>query len=215
MDGVSTAGAERIGAGQRRIHGVAVINVIAAPVVAKLMTDQVGLARGTEPSFAKAVPNVRTADGVEVGHTNGAAIKVAPAKHLDQIALNTLLAANPMASNLIEQAASISCVVGVTGVASDNDGRDGVRDVDFWFIVKAIHIVDIGVDFGLRISAIVLVELVIHITRQFAFIEKPAEKSGRQVRNFFEAILKFFIRKDRKVVDSARSFAWFYFGFMS
>lgn len=149
LDGVSTVGAERIGAGQRGIHGVAVINVIAAPVVSKLMTDQVGLARGTEPSFAKAVPNVRTADGVEVGHTNGAAIKVAPAKHLDQIALNTLLAANPMASNLIEQAASIGRVVGVTGVASDNDGRDGVRDVDFWFVVKAIHIVDVGVDFGL------------------------------------------------------------------
>ena len=148
LNGVATAGAEVVGASQRRIHGVAIVDVVAAPIVAKLMADQVGLAGGAEPGFAKPIANVCAADSVKVGHTDGAAIKIAPTEHLDQIPLNTLLAAKPMASDLVKKTASVGRRVWVTGIASDNDGGNGVRDVDLWFVVEAVHIIDVRVDFG-------------------------------------------------------------------
>lgn len=215
LNGVSAAGAEVVGASQRRIHGVAIVDVVAAPIVAKLMTDQVGLARGAEPGFAKPIANVCAADGVKVGHADGAAIEISTTEHLDQIPLNTLLVAKPMAANLVQQAAGVGGGVRVTGIASDDDGGDGVCDINLWFVVEAVHVVDVGVDFGFGISAIVLVELVIHITGQFTFIEKSTKKSGRQVGGLFKSVLKFFVRKDWKVVNPAGSFAWFNFRFVS
>lgn len=88
-------------------------------------------------------------------------------------------------------------------------------DADLWFVVEAVHIVDVRVDLGFGISAIVLVELVVHITSQLTFVEETTKKSGRQLQGLFKSALKFFVRKNWKIVNPAGSFAWFHFRFVS
>ena len=151
--------------------------MIAAPIVSELMTNQVGLARRTEPGFAKSIANIRATDRVKVGHSDGAASKIAPGEHLDQISLNTLLLANPMASNLTQEITGVVGAVRVIGVASNDERGDGVGHIDFGFVVETVDVVDVRVDFGFRIPAVVLIELVVHIASQLAFIEQPAEES--------------------------------------
>ena len=143
----------------------------------ELMTDQVGLARCIESGFAKSVANVRATNRVKVGHADGAAIKITSAEHLHQIPLDTLLGTDPVAANLVEQSTCIGRGVRVAGIASDDHGGNGVGDVDFWFVVEPIHIIDVGVDLGFRITAIVLIELVVHIAGQLTFVQQSAQEA--------------------------------------
>ena len=110
------------------------------------MADQIGLARGAESCFTESIPNVRTANGVEVCDTDGAAIKIAPAEHLDQVPLDTLLIANPVAANLSSRPPALFVLYGSLVIASDIMVGDGVGDIDSASVVEAVDIVDVRVD---------------------------------------------------------------------
>ena len=121
--------------------------------------------------------------------------------------MNTLLIANPVAANLVEQAASIGRGVRVAGIASDNNGRNGVGDADLRLVVEAVDIVDVRVDFGFRVAAVVLIELVVHIAGQLAFVEQFTQESRRQFRKIFKPFFELFVIENRKVVGAAGAFA--------
>ena len=67
------------------VHGVAVIDVLATPVVSKFMADQIGLARGAESCFVRVHTQCSYCKWRRGSDTDGAAIKIASAEHLDQV----------------------------------------------------------------------------------------------------------------------------------